>query len=111
MKKPFNILMAEQFKQRDNKQKIGVCVGVVVSETPLKINISDANILLTEEDLYICNSLIEFPRDVQTSSDKQTWSTTSYIKNVDKLKIGEEVMLLPTESQQVFFVIDRITKL
>lgn len=111
MKKPFDIVLAEQFKQRDNKQNIGVCVGVVVSETPLKINISDANILLNEEDLYICNSLIEFPRDVQTSSDKVTWSSTSYTKYVDKLKSGEEVMLIPSESQQIFFIIDRITKL
>lgn len=89
----WDIELAKMFKERDNKSSIGAITGYIVSPLPsLKISIFDGSILLENEDLYICGKVdnIEF-------------------ESIEI--IGTEVLLIPTSSEQRFYVIDKVRKL
>ncbi|WP_233120177.1 DUF2577 family protein [Tissierella creatinophila] len=72
------------FKERDNKGKTGPCIGLVMNVTPLKISILNGEVTLQGEHLYMADNLI--------------------------LKQGDEVFIIPTESEQTFFITNKAKK-
>lgn len=79
--------LAKMLKERNNKSRIGACIGKVVGINPLKVSILDGQVILQESQLYICNNLLNF-----------------------ELKQGDEVLIIPAENEQVFFIIDKVMK-
>ncbi|MEC1757371.1 DUF2577 family protein [Schinkia azotoformans] len=128
---------AKKFKERDNVPKIGNLVGQVINPFPdIRISILDGNGTLTRDQLYCCDhvlqgykreiKLTEFATDSATSTHKLTSGgslenytytsmsipeSTTTMEYTDSLSVGDLVLLMPTESEQTWFIVDKVTKL
>lgn len=110
-----------------NIQKIGNVIGKIVSISPLKISIENGSILLGKEELYITKSLKESNiknfilqnftgttnsvndgGDNATDHSHELDSLEGEIKFTDTLSLGDNVLLIPTENEQKWFIIDII---
>ncbi len=140
----WDIGLAHMFKERDNIDKIGNCIGKVVDIEPIKISILNGDVILQEEQLYICSNLldtytrkykeegnIQF-RDIncgttnnvndggqgasshnhiiENISIKTEYNSEGTIVLTDTLKVGDEVLIVPSESEQIFFIVDKVQK-
>lgn len=117
--------LASQFKSRDNpKTKMGPMIGKVISTSPPVITIQDGKYTIKGEQLYIAYHLLE--RKSTYSSMHQSGSITvscphgggSYTSSstgdivLDEVwKTGDLVLVIPTESEQQFIVVDVIRQL
>lgn len=125
----WDVGLAKMFKERDKSNNIGACVGKVVGVDPLKISILDGNIVLQENQLYITEGLLkkEYKFELIAGDNVGNIAITSKpanplisinINDKDKtkltlhfeLKVGDEVLLIPTENEQVFFIVDKVHK-
>lgn len=125
----WDVELAKLFKERDKKSNIGPCVGKVVGIVPLQISILDGNIVLQENQLYITEGLLkkEYKFELTAGDDIGDIAITSKpanplisinINDKDKtkltlhfkLKVGDEVLLVPAENEQVFFIVDKVHK-
>lgn len=103
----WDVGLASMFKERDNKGSIGACVGKVVDISPLQIDISNGDITLQEDQLYVCDSVLDgYTRDCKINN-----GTAGTITFIDTLKVNDEVLILPTESFRMFFIVNKVTKL
>lgn len=91
----WDIELAEMFKARDNPNNIGPLIGKVVAEKPLKISILDGMVILQENQLYKCKHMQNHYYDS--------------IKGTD-LILNDEILLIPAEGEQIFFIIDKVQK-
>lgn len=112
--------LAEQFKSRDNpKTKMGAMLGKVVSTSPPVVTIQNGRYTIKGEQLYIAYHLLE--RKSTYSSMNQSGSISvscphgggSYTSTstgdivLDEVwKTGDLVLVIPSESEQQFFVVD-----
>lgn len=112
--------LAEQFKSRDNpKTKMGAILGKVVSTSPPVVTIQNGRYTIKGEQLYVAYHLLE--RKSTYSSMNQSGSITvscphgggSYTSSstgdivLDEVwKAGDLVLVIPSESEQQFFVVD-----
>ncbi len=117
--------LAEQFKSRDNpKTKMGAMLGKVVSTNPAVVTIQDGKYTIKGEQLYIAYHLLE--RKSTYSSMHQSGSISvscphgggSYTSTstgdivLDEVwKAGDLVLVIPSESEQQFFVVDILRQL
>lgn len=117
--------LASQFKSRDNpKTKMGPMIGKVISTSPPVITIQDGKYTIKGEQLYVAYHLLE--RKSTYSSMHQSGSITvscphgggSYTSSstgdivLDEVwKTGDLVLVIPTESEQQFIVVDVIRQL
>lgn len=117
--------LAQQFKSRDNpKTKMGPMIGKVISTSPPVVTIQDGKYTIKGEQLYIAYHLLE--RKSTYSSMTQSGSITvscphgggSYTSTntgdivLDEVwKAGDLVLVIPTESEQQFIVVDVIRQL
>lgn len=117
--------LAEQFKSRDNpKTKMGAMLGKVVSTNPAVVTIQDGKYTIKGEQLYIAYHLLE--RKSAYSSMHQSGSISvscphgggSYTSTstgdivLDEVwKAGDLVLVIPSESEQQFFVVDVLRQL
>lgn len=118
--------LAGQFKQRDNPNptKLGACIGKVESLSPVVISIQSGKFMLQQDQIYICNQILEREttfRDCSQSGATSvgtcthgyshsgaSWSAESTGKvHLDEVwKVGDYVMVVPDESEQHFFIVD-----
>lgn len=112
--------LAEQFRSRDNpKTKMGAMLGKVISTSPPAVSIQNGKYTIKGEQLYIAYHLLE--RKSTYSSMNQSGSITvscphgggSYTSSstgdivLDEVwKAGDLVLVIPSESEQQFFVVD-----
>lgn len=117
--------LAEQFKSRDNpKTKMGAMLGKVVSTSPPVVTIQNGRYTIKGEQLYIAYHLLE--RKSTYSSMNQsgsisvscphgggsyTSSSTGDIVLDEVWKTGDLVLVIPSESEQQFFVVDVVRQL
>lgn len=117
--------LADMFKQRDNpKTKMGPMIGKVVSTNPPVVTIQDGKYTIQGEQLYVAYHLLE--RKSTYSSMNQSGSITvscphgggSYTSTstgnivLDEIwKPGDLVLVIPTESEQQFIIVDVIRQL
>lgn len=80
--------LAKEFKNRNNKKLIGPIVGKLVSVDPVLISIFDGDIMLGSNNLYLSDGS----------------SGLSY-------ETGAELLLIPSNSEQIFFIINKAIKL
>ncbi len=117
--------LAEQFKSRDNpKTKMGPMLGKIVSTSPAVVTIQDGKYTISGDQLYVAYHLLE--RKSTYSSMKQSGSITvscphgggSYTSTstgdivLDEVwKPGDLVLVIPSESEQQFFIVDVVRQL
>lgn len=79
----WDVGLAKLFKDRDNKSKIGPCVGTIAETNPLKVSILGGQIILQESNLIKCN-------------------------HVNDLIKNDDVLIIPAEDERVFFIAGRV---
>ncbi len=85
---------AKMFRERENKHYAGPQIGVVVELAPYSIKISlDNQILLTKKQLIIPDKLI------------------NATAGVFQLQLGDEVILIPSTDEQIYFLIDKVVRI
>lgn len=100
--------LAKMFKDRDPIKYMGPVVGTVLSPPPeIKIQ-ADKDIILDKSHLVIGASILkDYQREYTTSSDRSSWSDMRYVRLVDTLKEGDEVILIPSQDEQTYFLVDK----
>lgn len=121
---------ARAFKDRDNIIPMGVLEGVVISASPLRVKIKEGLIILEPEQIYVSRGLttkhykakgtgklkgsnlgtIKLNGTMQTT-DKLNWSDVDVEFEFDvtyQLEEGQKVYVVPTTSEQMYFVCDVI---
>lgn len=98
--------LAEMFNDRNNPSWIGITIGEILSVDPMEIKYGD-NIILRDKHLVIADSLlngykVEYIDDNGTNEIKRSLT----IKN--KLVAGDKVIMVASNSNQTFFVIDKV---
>lgn len=117
--------LAAQFKSRDNpKTKMGPMIGKVISTSPPVVTIQDGKYTIKGEQLYIAYHLLERKSAYTNMSQSGNISINchpcqgSYTSNCsgniqleEVWKVGDLVLVIPTESEQQFIVVDVIRQL
>lgn len=117
--------LASQFKQRDNPtNKIGVCLGKVLSTSPPVVTIQNGQYTIKGEQLYVAYHLLErksaYTNMTQSGNisinchpcqGSYTSSCSGDIQLEEVWKVGDLVLVIPSESEQQFFVVDVVRQL
>ena len=117
--------LAEQFKSRDNpKTKMGAMLGTVVSTSPPVVTIQNGRYTIKGEQLYVAYHLLERKSTYSSMYQKGSISVScphgggSYTSTstgdiiLDEVwKAGDLVLVIPSETEQQFFVVDVVRKL
>ena len=117
--------IAGMFKERDNpKTKMGAMLGKVVSTSPPVITIQNGKYTIKGNQLYVAYHLLE--RKSAYSSMNQsgnisischpcqgsyTSTSSGDIQLEEVWKEGDLVIVIPSESEQQFFVVDVVRQL
>lgn len=117
--------LAEQFKSRDNpKTKMGAMLGKVISTSPPVITIQNGRYTIKGEQLYVAYHLLERKSTYSSmnqsgsisvscphSGGSYTSTSTGDIVLDEVWKVGDLVLVIPSESEQQFFVVDVVRQL
>lgn len=116
--------LASQFRSRDNKIKMGPILGKVVSTSPPVVTIQDGKYTISGDQLYVAYHLLErssaYSSMTQSGSIKinchpcqgsYTSSCSGDIKLEEVWKPGDLVLVIPSESEQQFFIVDVVRQL
>lgn len=117
--------LAEQFKSRDNpKTKMGAMLGKVVSTNPPVITIQDGKYTIKGEQLYVSYHLLERASKYSSMSQSgnisinchpckgsYTASCSGSITLEEVWKVGDLVLVIPSETEQQFFVVDVVRQI
>lgn len=117
--------LAEQFKSRDNpKTKMGAMLGTVVSTTPPVVTIQNGRYTIKGDQLYVAYHLLERQSAYTNMHQKgsisvscphgggsYTSTSTGDIQLEEVWKAGDLVLVIPSETEQQFFVVDVVRKL
>ena len=118
----WDVGLAKMFKDRDKPINIGPCVGKIVGVGPLKISILNGQVILQSDQLYITRSLLnkEYKLDVNGGSVSGSVSPSGDLTSLNitdgniilkfGLKQNDEVLLIPADNEQVFFIVDIVEK-
>lgn len=115
----------------DAKKPSGLLFGKVISDSPLKVLV-EQKMTLTMEQLVLCRNVTDFKTKISFDNpnikqDYTTWdmgeSTESPLRKIsfkkklkhditvyNKLKTGDEVLLLRQQGGQKFIIVDRVVK-
>lgn len=119
--------LAKMFTDRDNPTvtPLGACIGAVTSLNPPQVTLQDGNFVIQGEQLYICYHLLERDTDYDNMSlsgdlnhqcshpctGSYNASASGHIKLKEVWKVGDLVLVIPSQSEQQFFVVDVIRKI
>ena len=121
---------AKAFKDRDNVMPMGVLEGLVISTNPLRVKIKAGLIVLEPEQIYVSRGLttkhykakgtgklkgsnlgtIKLNGTMQTT-DELKWSDVDVEFDFEvtyQLEEGQKVYVIPTTSEQMYFICDVI---
>ena len=121
---------AKAFKDRDNIMPMGVLEGIVISISPLRVKIKEGLIILEPEQIYVSRGLttkhykakgtgklkgsnlgtIKLNGTMQTT-DELKWSDVDVEFDFEltyQLEEGQKVYVIPTTSEQMYFICDVI---
>lgn len=117
--------LAEQFKMRDNPTtKMGAMLGKVVSTSPPVVTIQDGKYTIKGDQLYVAYHLLErasqysnmsqsgyISIDCHPCKGSYTANCSGSIELEEVWKAGDLVLVIPSESEQQFFVVDIVRKI
>lgn len=118
----WDVGLAKMFKERDKSNNIGACVGKIVAVSPLRVSILNGQAILQGDQLYITGSLLnkEYAIDISGGSVLGNVAPSGNLITFNMedgnatlkfgLKQGDEVLLIPAENEQVFFIVDIVKK-
>lgn len=121
---------AKAFKDRDNVMPMGVLEGIVISISPLRVKIKEGLIILEPEQIYVSRGLttkhykakgtgklkgsnlgtIKLNGTLQIT-DELKWSDVDVEFDFEvtyQLEEGQKVYVIPTTSEQMYFICDVI---
>lgn len=121
---------AKAFKDRDNVMPMGVLEGIVISTSPLRVKIKEGLIILEPEQIYVSRGLttkhykakgtgklkgsnlgtIKLNGTLQIT-DELKWSDVDVEFDFEvtyQLEEGQKVYVIPTTSEQMYFICDVI---
>lgn len=117
--------LASQFKMRDNPTtKMGAMLGKVISTSPPAISIQNGQYTIKGEQLYVAYHLLERKSTYTNMSQSgnisinchpcqgsYTANCTGNIQLEEVWKVGDLVLVIPSQSEQQFFVVDVVRKI
>ena len=121
---------AKAFKERENIMPMGVLEGIVISANPLRVKIKEGLIILEPEQIYVSRGLatkhykakgtgklkgsnlgtIKLNGTMQIT-DELKWSDVDVEFDFEvtyQLEEGQKVYVIPTTSEQMYFICDVI---
>ncbi len=134
------VKLAEIIKKRDNPLWIGAVTGEVVKAPPeLEVKLENGIIIKNHKIMISIEKIVGYQRtyslkgnitqydfDNTTSSEpvsthpahpikklsgKGTYTAEGTIQWTDTLKVGDKVLMLPTNKEEYFYLIDRVVRL
>jgi hypothetical protein len=110
--------LALMFKERNNEHYLGPITGTVISPPPeIKISCFNGSAIFDKSKLIIAASVLNGYTRKTTIDGVSTTAASSITKIegelsfTDKLASGDEVILIPTQDKQTYFVIDKAVRL
>jgi len=120
--------LAKMFKDRENRTYLGPQIGIVISPPPeVQIGLGDRIMLAKEQLVFAAHLLTDYHRDMEilptsnlsgntSMSGDHTHSYASLgmvgtIKLADTIEAGDEVILIPSADEQLYFVVDKAVRL
>ena len=113
--------LAKMLKQNENPEPVSMSTGIVISPPPnAQIRLNDTVILGNNQLVFAAHILEDYERELELEGDikfsdptlgeptfeaKKVKSTTK-----DTLKEGDEVILLPTADEQLYFVVGKAVR-
>lgn len=108
--------LALMFKNNENPKQVSMSTGIVISPPPnAQIRLNDVVILYNHQLVFAAHILDDYEREIELEGNirftdsqfqsfeaKEVKSTTK-----DTLKEGDEVILLPTADEQLYFVVGK----
>lgn len=98
--------LAEMFGERNNPNIVGVTIGEVISVSPMKIGYGKS-VILESHKLVFADSL-KNGYTAEYTDDNGTSTVTKTITIKKELSIGDEVIMIASNSNQKYFVIDKV---
>lgn len=133
MAESWEYTLAKEFQKRDNPTNtpLGAVMGTVLSTSPPKISIQNGAFIIDSDKLYICNQILERETTYKNHTGQYnesgnasischpcsgnftssgTITSTGKIHLDEVWKVGDLVLVIPSESEQQFFVVDILRK-
>ncbi|NFF69324.1 DUF2577 domain-containing protein [Clostridium sporogenes] len=103
----YDVEFAQWLKERNNKNRIGSIIGKVVKESPnYIINIGDNDCYIDTTNSTLCENLKTKKGNSTITIDGITYNIE--VKFDNKLNINDAVLVIADESNQHFFIVDKI---
>ena len=126
----WDIEFAQELKGKENIVPLGVIEGEIISKNPLRVKIKEGLIILESEQIYVSRGLttkhykakgtgklkgsnlgtIKLNGTMQTT-DELKWSDVDVEFDFEvtyELEVGQKVYVIPTTSEQMYFICDVI---
>jgi hypothetical protein len=102
----YDVELAKLLMNKGNKS-YGALLGDVINISPLEISIFGGKAILSDDQCYVCSGLKE---NIIRKADIKINTTTNAgeITLKEVLKVGDQVLCLPIEDGQTFFIIDKV---
>lgn len=98
----WDVELAKQFRNRDNKGVDEAVIGTVISESPLSVSLFNGSVILNSSNSYICSSLGVLQGICIVDGKEGTFI-------IDRsLKAGNKVLCVPSNSGQTYFIADKV---
>nr|DAP33580.1 MAG TPA: Protein of unknown function (DUF2577) [Caudoviricetes sp.] len=126
----WDIELANELKKKENVVPIGVVEGEIISIAPTRISIKEGKIILEPEQIYVSRGLLTKHykakgtgklkgnglgqiklNNTPYTTDELKWSDVDIEFDFDvtyELEVGQKVYVIPTTSEQMFFICDVI---
>lgn len=108
---------AKMLLDRNNPEIASVLIGTVEEGFPdIKIRLND-NIILDKSYLvFAAHTLSDYQRQFTSDGDITIGTTNSYsssgtITLTDTFSVGDQVIIMPTQSKQLYYVLDKAVRL
>lgn len=111
--------LAKILKDKENPKPVSMSTGIVISPPPnAQIRLNDTVILGNNRLVFAAHVLEDYEREIElegdiqiTDSPFQTFEAKEVkSKTKDTLKEGDEVILLPTADEQLYFVVGKAVR-
>ncbi|EKS4345780.1 DUF2577 family protein [Clostridium botulinum] len=103
----YRVEFAQWLKDRDNKARLGTTIGEVVrGGQDYKISIMDNQVYLDQSNSKLCNSLKDRTEERIIELNSNTYNAKITYNNV--LNIGDKVLVIANETNQNFFILDKL---
>ena len=126
--------LAMELKQRDNIVPLGALEGKILSVKPFRVSVKDGKIILGPDQIHVSRSLLTKKYkstgkgkmklkgsglgEIVLSGDKKNtdnlkWNDVEVEFEIEydetyQLEVGQKVYVMPTTSEQIFFICDVI---